>query len=125
MKTKNNNLISKIVEEMLYTSNIIRIYHWQTHSYARHQASGQLYSLLDPLIDKFVEVLQGIYNHRLNFSQKTSIELKNISDSNIVKILENFKLWLTKIPLQDTELLNLRDEMKSEVDRTLYLFTFQ
>lgn len=34
----------------------VKLYHWTTHMFARHQTSGKLYDKLQPHVDKFVEM---------------------------------------------------------------------
>ena len=39
----------------------MKINHWQTKGFARHQAFGGFYDDMDSLIDKFVECAMGKY----------------------------------------------------------------
>ncbi len=38
----------------------IKLYHWQTRSYARHKATDRFIETFEPLVDRFVEAAQGI-----------------------------------------------------------------
>ena len=124
-----SNNLRQIAERMLYISNTVKVYHWQTGSYARHIASDALFLSLTELTDKFMEVLQGAVNKRVKFARATSIELKNISDASIVTILRAHTRWLhgldKMLPRGSTDLLNLRDEMIAAVNQAMYLFTFK
>ena len=65
-------LNTKIDEFVSYTMsflNNIQVFHWQTQSYAEHQALGEYYESLTDLNDKFVESWQGNQNTRLKFSE--------------------------------------------------------
>ncbi len=44
---------------MLTIRNQIKLYHWQTKSFARHKATDDLTAALDLAIDNFVEVYMG------------------------------------------------------------------
>ena len=49
----------KILITLVTITTQIKLYHWQTLVHPRHVASGDLYSELDDLVDKFIEALQG------------------------------------------------------------------
>ena len=62
----------KIDEFVSYTMsflNNIQVFHWQTQSYAEHEALGEYYESLTDLNDKLVESWQGNQNTRLKFSE--------------------------------------------------------
>ena len=108
----------------------LKIYHWQTTIFARHNATDKLYEIMSTLIDKFVEILQGKRNSRIEFKNTYTIRLKNFGDGGGKKLLLDFKTWLENdlpsyLTSTDTDLLNLRDEMVGEVNKTLYLFTMK
>ena len=46
---------SEIIRKLVETQTQLRFLHWQTKSYAKHQAYGGLYGDLDETIDEFVE----------------------------------------------------------------------
>ena len=110
----------------------IRVYHWQTNMYARHQATNGLLLKLDPLIDSFMEIFQGKYG-KLKFDSSTkTIETSSghLNDDEAILFLQSAVSYLKSIEskgvvkLSDTELLNLRDEIVGHLNQTLYLFTF-
>jgi hypothetical protein len=102
--------------------NNIQLYHWSCTSFSRHKASDQLYSSLIKLLDKFVEVYSGKYG-RPKFSGK--IQVKHLNDTEIVDYLKKInKYFIKDIKLDnDTDLLNIRDEILAAINQTLYLFT--
>ncbi len=111
-------------------TNNIRIYHWQTNSYARHKATDQLLTDIDPLIDRFMEVYQGKYSKLPN--GKTEINVVSLTDKTAIdflkqciKFLKNILDEDKNIKENDTDLLNIRDEMLSVINQTLYLFSFE
>lgn len=122
--------MSELTSLLLEFTSQLRLYHWQTKSYARHVASDMLLTGLNPLIDKFVEVYQG-RNSRIYLETK-ELKIDNINDKNIidyVKSLTNFldknlETYIKSKSIQyDTDLLNIRDEMIAILNQTLYLFT--
>ena len=109
-------------------TNSLKLYHWQTTSYARHITSGQLFDLLIVLLDKLVETYQGKYE-RINIST-IDLNITKLSDSDIISMLKESIIYLnniedyTKIKKSDSDILNIRDEIIGEITKTLYLFTF-
>ncbi len=106
----------------------VKIYHWQTFSYPRHIASNDLLTKLDASIDQFMEVYISKYG-RPSFSGKTStIKLNNYKDDEMTKFINDAVSWLQNdLPLKlkrtDTELLNIRDTLVTDLNQALYLFT--
>jgi hypothetical protein len=105
----------------------VRLYHWSTTSYARHTGSGALYDTLNELIDTFVETYMGRYK-RPEFKSSFNVPVKQFTDSNINDALREYIQFLKyEVPgylkESDTDLLNIRDEMVGEINKTLYLFT--
>lgn len=108
----------------------IKIYHWQTLSYARHIASNDLLTKLDANLDQFIEVYIGKYG-RPKFSGKTStIRLDNFHDTDAPQLIRDAINWLEntlprKLKRTDTDLLNIRDTIVGDLNQVLYLFTFK
>jgi len=107
----------------------LKIYHWQTASYARHKASDSLGSDINDKMDSFIEIMQGSRGVKLSISASEPITLVHQTDSTIRELLEGFKNWLLDdLPYYlnddtDTDLKNLRDEIVGDINQTLYLFT--
>jgi hypothetical protein len=122
--------IGKISLTFLDVLNQLKIYHWQTTSYARHKASCQLITNLTDMTDKILETLQGSNSIRLYIPDDfNTITLTNQSDKSIIGLLEYFKVWLVEtfpqyLDPNDTDIINLRDEILGQVNQTLYLFSF-
>ena len=104
---------------------MIKLYHWRTHSFATHKATDHLYKSLNEHMDEFIEVLLGKTGSRMNFSDKKSIQLIDIeSPTKFKERIEAFKKYLSNIPIKDTDLLNIRDEILSDLNQFTYLLTF-
>lgn len=124
---RNSTSGGDIVSSMLTIRNQVKLYHWQTGSFARHKATDDLTAALDASIDTFVEVFMGKYG-RPKVSK--SIKLHNFSDQAARSFVAKQAVFLTKVlprklKRTDTDLLNVRDEILAELNKVLYLFTLQ
>ena len=114
-----------LVSAMLNIRDQIKVYHWQTKSFARHKATDDFVSSLDEKIDEFVEVYMGKYGRPRVHG---SIKFHNYSESAARTFVAKQTTFLSKVlPRKlkdtDTDLLNIRDEILALVNKTLYLFT--
>lgn len=106
----------------------LHVYHWQTTSYARHKASDELLGSLTGFIDKFMEIYFGKYG-RVAFPEEVNIKIGNMSDENGMKFLdEMIHYYIEVLPTyldsrNDTDLLNLRDEILGTTNQIKYLYT--
>lgn len=107
----------------------MKMYHWSTGSYARHEASGKCFEKLIDLLDNFVEVMIGRMGKKFikDVSTLKMGTIKVPGEKEISKKLQDFESFLEnlKIKKTDTELLNIRDEMLEVVEKTVYLFTLE
>ncbi len=116
-----------IVTHMLTIRNQVKLYHWQTGSFARHKATDDLTASLDEKIDEFVEVYMGKYGRP---KVSGTIKLHNFSDTAAKSFVAKETKYLTvelpkKVKSSDTDLLNIRDEILGDLNKVLYLFTLQ
>ena len=107
-----------------------RVLHWQTKSYARHNAYGGIYDALKDLIDGFIEVYMGKYGRVEFASGEGTIVLKNTNDLGLNEFLNQNLEFLMSLsnsldPQKDTDLLNIRDEMLGEINKLKYLLTLK
>ena len=123
--TNNLNITSKIICFFLQFRNDIKMYHWQTKSFPYHKISDELLSTIDSLSDKFVETLLGRLETRPNIDSK--IYIRNISDELFKEIMDAANKYLIN-ELSEiesyTDLMNIRDEIIGEINKTKYLLTF-
>ena len=120
----------EIVNLMLTLRNQVKIYHWETMKYARHKATDELVDKLDDSIDKFVEVYIGKYGRPKLNARTGTIRLRNFDDTQATTLLGEAISWMmdrlpSLLSKNDTDLLNIRDEILAELNQTLYLFTLQ
>ena len=117
----------QIVQLFFHMMLNIKLYHLETTNFARHKASDELHGNLSGLIDKFIEVYIGGYD-RPNFTSTFTVKVKQLNDNSIIDVLNEYigflKHELPKfVNVSDTHLLNIRDEMLTEINQALYLFT--
>lgn len=101
----------------------LKMYHWRTQSYSRHKASDDCFQKLQTLIDQFVETSAGSYGRKALLKSNGKCIIHSLNEKSIVKYVQNFKSILQKMKLRDSDLANIRDEMLTEVNQCLYLFT--
>jgi hypothetical protein len=97
--------------------NSIKLFHWNTSSYAAHKAADQLHDKLSELVDKFIEII--LRDKQLS-SFKVNAPLLNLSKPNLVRYLSKFDSYIISLTL-DNDLANIRDEMSAEVHQFFYL----
>jgi hypothetical protein len=124
---KNRTSGGDIVTHLLTIRNQVKLYHWQTGSFARHKATDDLTAALDLNIDTFVESYMGRYGRP---TVSGSIKLHNFSESAARAFVAKETTYLStilprKIKKTDTDLLNLRDTILGDLNKVLYLFTLQ
>ena len=129
IKNTNNRDKSHIVKVFLEVLNMVKLYHWKTHSFAQHKATDELYERLNEHIDKFVEILLGKDESRIKMLEKRIdlIDANNLKDFKS-RIYE-YRTFLTDINMyfdakRDSDLLSLRDEILGDINQFLYLLTF-
>jgi len=120
----------KSVIKIMNFQQQMRILHWQTTSFARHNAYGGIYDTIDDLLDKFAEVCMGKYG-RIELNDEISeLKLKNMKDLSINSYLNEFCDFLIELTGEfddekDTDVLNIRDEVLAEVNKLKYLLTLK
>jgi hypothetical protein len=109
----------------LRIQNQLRVFHWQSHTYTQHKALGKTYEEFDSLIDQFVEVAMGKYGKRNNDIIFNIEIINNINqlDTFLKDTLQFLKDITQHLEEDDTDLLNIRDEMLALFHRLAYLLT--
>lgn len=124
MENKQNRAIVLMVNFQLQ----MKVFHWQTTSYAQHMAFGAIYDYLDGAIDKFVEMLQG-RSDRINFDD-AGLKIQKLTDEAVNGSVEEFGKLLVSLSSYfdtkaDSDLLNLRDEMLGEINKLKFLLSLK
>lgn len=108
----------------------IKLYHWQTHSFAQHKATDELLDALDKTIDEYVETYMGKYGRPRVAARNNTIQIKNMTAKSMISFIKECVSYLEgplvkKLKPSDTDLVNLRDEMMGDLHKVQYLFTLQ
>ena len=107
-----------------------RMLHWQTKSYAKHNAYGRIYESLDGLIDEFIETYMGKYGRVTFENGEGTITLKNTELLDLNSFIKENISWLKGLtqklnPENDSDLLNIRDEVMGSLNKLRYLLTLK
>jgi len=126
----------QIVTQMLQMLITTKLYHWNTLSFSVHKATDDLYGELNTLIDQFVEVLLGKHN---NVSERNkheilsvkTLHMNNYKDNGMFKKeIESYKKYLIGLNKhfnngENSDLLNIRDEILATLNKISYLLTLK
>jgi len=112
---------------------MIKLFHWKTYSYATHKATDEIYSSFNEHMDKFIEVLLGKSDNRINLMNQKQIKLEDLeSQDKLKQKIEGFKGYLVNLDknsaiklMSNSDLLNIRDEILGDMNQFLYLLTFK
>jgi uncharacterized protein YaaR (DUF327 family) len=127
------NFEKEITIKFLEMLNTTKLYHWKTYSYATHKATDELYGKLGESIDKFIEVLLGKAQNRINLLGTKSIKLRDMkSPEEFKNVIQEYKNYLVNLNsnkamnlMSNTDLFNIRDEILGDLNQFLYLYTFK
>ena len=139
MKTRVNNLRfsfydifiimenSEIVLALVKIQVQFRFMHWQTTSFSQHKAYGEIYESLDGNIDEFVEACMGKHG-RPKYTGGYTIDGEDLEEIELGEFLtqiEGFLISFNEVydETKDSDLLNIRDEMLSDLNKLRYLLT--
>lgn len=119
----------ELILKLVQIQNQFRFLHWQTFGDAKHRAYGELYESMGDHIDTFTEAMMGKYGRPsfptefvIGFQDIKSMDLQSFIDG-IVEFLVSFTDKLD--PKYDTDLLNIRDEILAQINKTKYLLTLK
>ena len=120
----------EILHVLLILRNQVKLYHWQTMSFSRHKATDDLVTSLDTNIDKFTESYMGRYGRPKMTASTGKIQIYDTNDKRAPQLMKEAVQWLTKslpklLSKDDTDLLNIRDEILGDIQQARYLFTLQ
>ena len=122
-----------IVIMFLQMLNTVKLYHWKTSSYAQHKATDELYANLNTNIDTFVEIMLGKTGGRVNLTGQKTLPLFDYTNVNdFTKEVNKYKEFLIAMNRDDglnitnnSDLLNVRDEILGNLNQFTYLLTFK
>jgi hypothetical protein len=118
-----------IVSTFLSILNVVKLYHWKTYSYSQHKATDGLYDKLNEHMDSFVEVMLGKDQSRIQFVNTHIPVMDYAKTEDFQKCIQHHRVFLTDLtyvfdPVNDSDLLNIRDEILGDLNQFLYLMSF-
>ena len=123
----------QIVIMFLQMLNTVKLYHWKTSSYAQHKATDELYTNLNANIDTFVETMLGKTGGRVNLTGQKTLRLLDYTNlGDFKKEVDKYKQFLIEMNkdaglniTNNSDLLNIRDEILGNLNQFTYLLTFK
>jgi hypothetical protein len=112
--------LTDLVMCLLHSATVTHIMHWQTESYAAHQALGEYYSEIPELVDQTIEAYQGKTGIIL---RGFPIEMESYEQMTPLAYLEYLSMELTEgraLFGTDSEIQNLVDAIADLIDSTMY-----
>ena len=109
------------VVTLLHSATNTHLFHWNTDSYAKHQALAEYYDGIVPLVDQLAESFMG------KFGKLTSFPSVYHQPKDPIRYLESLQAFVADarqdLP-QDSELQNLIDEIADLINTTTYKLKF-
>lgn len=123
------NPMAALFVKLLWTRDQAHIFHWQTKSFAQHEALGEFYEGFIEMADELAETIMG---KRGRFSMGTlgaTITLEDYSDialqGYITECCNFFEEEITTIisPEENDAIYNIVDDIKTALNKIKYLIT--
>jgi hypothetical protein len=118
-KTRKSSKQSVIVS-LLQFSNIVKLFHWNTKSYALHVSADKFYESLTEKIDLLVEILLG-KTRLTGFS--SSIQIGVYTDKIFMSKLESFTTLIVSLK-KDPLLTNICEDILDSIHHFDYFASF-
>ena len=116
-----------IIQNFFQLECQLRLYHWNTTSFARHKASDEAIGHVVTSMDRIIETLLGQKDRTSIIPPQIEMKFQTLSDEGILTYLDLFidylKRWESKEVLNSTDILNLRDELLGHINQVKYLMT--
>jgi len=117
----------KIQTTLLQMQHQYKILHWQTTSFSQHKSFDEIVSSLIENTDEFIETYMGKYG-RVIAAGTFNLTLANYKDTDFIAITNNYIGFLIGLndmldKTQDSDLLNIRDEILGSLNQLKYLLT--
>jgi len=104
-----------------------KILHWQTTSFSQHKSFDEIVSSLIENTDEFIETYMGKYG-RVIATNTFNITLANYKDTDFIALTNKYIEFLIRLndildKAQDSDLLNIRDEILGSLNQLKYLLS--
>lgn len=121
---KKEVFVKDFVKTMLEIVHSTKLFHWGTSSYAAHIASDGLHGKLSAHMDNFVEIALGKFDIELNMKDYKTLTIDTHADYKVTgeKFIEELYHYMGLLDEEeDTDLLNILDEILADMNKFLYL----
>jgi len=104
----------------------LKVLHWQTESYAEHNAFEMILDDISHRFDRIIEVYSGKYQ-RPKFGGVKQISFADYDNLKVDAFIEGMDDFLANafMAQQDSELANIRDEARADLMKLKYLLTLK
>ena len=113
---------AEFLQTLLHAVTNTHILHWQTKSYAEHQALGTFYDELGDLVDSLAEKMMGKQDITFTFSNNYYEPADTGKEE-----LESLKEYVEETRMQfeqDSDIQNEIDNIANLINQTLFLLRF-
>ena len=107
---------------MLHAGTNTHFFHWASKSYAQHKTLGKFYENIIDLTDELAEAYFGVYGQITQFPSTYHQPKEPLS--YLVSLQKFVKEARPDLP-QDSEIVQLIDNIAQEIDTTIYLLKFK
>jgi hypothetical protein len=116
----------ELISNVLQIQAQLRVLHWQTESFAEHNAFGGAYDSLDDLFDKLIEAYSGKYG-RPKFGGMKQLAVADYENVKVDAFIDGLHQFFESVFMADTdkELDNICQEITGELDKLKYLLTLK
>ena len=124
MKASSEGLtLETIAGKLTHFHEQLHLLHWQTTSYAEHQALGSLYDYVHDFKDGVVEKLMGYLGKR-----PQAYKIEPLSAATPMAVVENLCMFASDLKAYGEankfhDISNLADSLSGEAAKTKYLLT--
>lgn len=119
--------LTKVCEEMMTHHIAMKMFHFQTDSYAAHKASDTYITAFLAFHDMFMETAQGIYG-KMSCEKHNCTTMLFSSTSDCIKHIDEYRMKMkelrTKVSDQP-DLVNMVDGQLQTMNQLKYLLTFK
>ena len=116
--------LESIAGKLTYFHEQLHLIHWQTSSYAEHQAIGSLYDYVHDFKDGVIEKLMGYMGKRTQaykIDPLTNNATATLVVSDVISFAHELMTWADANNYCDVE--NMAQELSGEAAKTKYLLT--
>jgi hypothetical protein len=129
-KKRQNCSKNDIVKTFLEMLNVIKLYHWKTHSHPEHISTDSLHEKLQAHVDKFVEVYLGKDGSRINKWNKNMKAKQYEKSKDFKRRMYEYRDYVISLKScfsneKDSDLSNIIDEILADLNQFLYLLTLK